>query len=159
MSDGRNPNGPKIGALWLSANIQYTADTIVVQPPMMSQAMIGTSQLPNVVQVTRSSKLPSVNFSIVALRSDDHKRLTIRVVNLNATAVTAAVVVGRGAAWSGTMTVLTGKLDDYNSPEKPHQISPNETAVTASQLKAGLNFSGHSFTVLNLTRSVTPSTT
>jgi hypothetical protein len=34
VADGRNPNGPKIGGLWLSANIQYTPGAAIVQPPM-----------------------------------------------------------------------------------------------------------------------------
>ena len=92
-----------------------------------------------------------------ALASDDRDALCIRVVNLNASAVTASVEVDGGlagaAAWAGTMTVLSGKPDDHNSPEKPRNIVPTETRVTAGQLTAGLEFSGHSFTVLNLTRA------
>lgn len=153
VPDERNPNGPKIGALWLSASIQYTANKIVVQPPMHAQAMIGQSQLPNVVQVEPSSTLPTVNFSIAALASEDFQRLTVRIVNLNATAVTARVVIDGGVAWRGTMTVLSGELDDHNSPEMPHHVVPVETPVTAGQLNTGLTFSGFSFTVLNLTRS------
>jgi hypothetical protein len=77
--------------LWLSANIQYTPAQAIVQPPMHAQAMIGHSQLPGVLQVNRSGGLPTVNFSIAALVSDDGEQLTVRVVNLNASSVTAAV--------------------------------------------------------------------
>ena len=153
VSDQRNPNGPKIGPLWLSANIQYTPEQAIVQPPMHAQAMIGHSQLPGVLQVVRSSTLPSVNFSIAALVSDSGEQLTVRVVNLNATAVTAGVAIAGAETWSGTMTVLGGKLDDHNSPEQPHHIVPTESPVTAGELAAGIKFGGHSFTVLNLTRS------
>jgi alpha-L-arabinofuranosidase len=153
VADQRNPNGPKIGPLWLSANIQYTPDQIVVQPPMHAQGMIGHSQLPNVVQVARSPGLPTVNLSIAALASDAGDRLTLRVVNLNSTKATAAVAVkGQEGGWTGTMTSLSGKLDDHNTPEEPHQIVPTETAVTAAQLAAGLEFDGFSFSVLSLAR-------
>ena len=152
MSNDLNPNGPKIGALWLSANIQYTPTAVVVQPPMHAQSMIGHSQLPNVLHVQRSSTLPSVNFSIVALASDDYDRLTIRVVNLNATAVNAVVAIAGGSTWSGTSTQLSGKLDGHNSPEQPFHVVPTKAPVTAGQLAAGLEFEPHSFTVLNLTR-------
>jgi hypothetical protein len=108
MSSALNPNGPKIGALWLSANIQYTPTAVVVQPPMHAQSMIGRSQLPNVLRVGRSSMLPSLNLSIAALTSDDRDRLTIRVVNLNGTAVTAVVAIGPGGSvWDGTATQLS----------------------------------------------------
>ena len=153
LADQRNPNGPKIGPLWLSANIQYTPDRIVVQPPMHAQGMIGHSQLPNVVQVARSPGLPAVNLSIAALASDAGDRLTLRVVNLNSTKVTAAVAVkGQEGGWTGTMTSLSGKLDDHNTPEDPHHVVPTETAVTAAQLAAGLEFDGFSFAVLSLAR-------
>jgi alpha-L-arabinofuranosidase len=155
MSNDVNPNGPKIGALWLSANVQYTPTAIVVQPPMHAQSMIGRSQLPNVLHVGRSSTLPSVNLSIAALASDDCDHLTIRVVNLNATAVTAAVAIAGGSTWGGTATQLSGKLDDYNSPKQLHHVVPTEVPVTAGQLAAGFRFDQYSFTVLNLTRLVT----
>ena len=50
------------------------------------------------------------------------------------------------------MTSLSGKLDDHNTPEEPHRIVPTETAVTAAQLAAGLEFDGFSFSVLSLAR-------
>ena len=150
MSNELNPNGP-IGAMWLSANVQYTPTAIIVQPPMHAQSMIGHSQLPNVLNVQRSN-LPSVNLSIAALASDDCDHLTIRVVNLNATAVTAAVAIAGSSAWVGTATQLSGKLDAHNSPEQPLHIVPTEAPVTAGQLAAGFQFDPYSFTVLNLTR-------
>ena len=152
MSNDLNPNGPKIGAMWLSANLQYTPTAVVVQPPMHAQSMIGHSQLPNVLSVGRSRMLPSVNFSIAALASDDHDHLTVRVVNLNSSAVTAIVAIAGGTAWGGTATQLSGKLDAHNSPEQPLHVVPTEGPVTAEQLAAGLEFAPYSFTVLNLTR-------
>jgi alpha-L-arabinofuranosidase len=153
MSTELNPNGPKIGALWLSANIQYTPEAAIVQPPMHAQSMIGHSQLPNVLAVQRSSTLPVVNFSIAALASDDRERLTVRVVNLNQTNVTAAIAIAGGSGWSGTVTTLSGQLDDFNSPEQPLHVVPAEAPITAAQLSAGVVFIGHSFAVLNLKRS------
>ncbi len=152
MSNNLNPNGPKIGAQWLSANVQYTPTVAVVQPPMHAQSMIGHTQLPNVLHVGRSSMVPSANLSIVALASDDSNRLTIRVVNLNGTAVNAVVAISGGSTWRGTATQLSGKLDGFNSPEQPHHIVPKKSSVTAGHLAAGIVFDAYSFTVLNLTR-------
>lgn len=121
MSDTLNPNGPKIGALWLSANVQYTPTAVVVQPPMHAQSMIGRSQLPNVLHVGRSSMLPSLNLSIVALTSDDRERLTIRVVNLNGTAVTAVVAIGPGGSvWDGTATQLSALHTHFSASRSCH---------------------------------------
>jgi len=147
-----NPNGPKIGAQWLSANIQYTPDKTIVQPPMHAQSMIGNSQLPHSVRITASGGVPSVNFSLAALASADGKHVTVRAVNLNATAVTAAVQVD-GDNWAGTRIVLSGALDAHNTPTDPNAVVPNETQVSAQQLRQGVVFGAHSFTVLQLNRS------
>jgi hypothetical protein len=117
--------------------------------------MIGRSQLPNALRVERSRGLPAVNLSIAALASDDRRRLTVRVVNLNSTAVTACVAIAGGSAWAGTATTLSGKLDGHNTPERPVHVVPTEAPVTAAQLASGLMFDGYSFTVLNLTRLTT----
>ena len=57
------------------------------------------------------------------------------------------------------MTVLSGKLDDHNTPEQPQHVVPVTTSVTAGQLAGGkgVEFAGFSFTVLDLKRSGTHS--
>ena len=136
---------------FLSANIHYTPALAILQPPMHAQSMIGRSQLPSVVALQLGGAAAHTNFSVVALASDDGKQVVIRAVNLNATAVTAAVTIAdNDVGISGACTVLSGDLDAYNSPERPHNVEPVTHAVTAAQLTAGWVFPPHSFTVLNL---------
>jgi alpha-L-arabinofuranosidase len=138
---------------WDQGMVFLTPSQVWGQPPYYVTQMISRNYLPNCVRVEATS--PDGALDVTAKRSQDAAVVTLQVVNTEKRPVSATIQLKgflpkRDSAW---VSVLSGALDDVNTPEAPERFVPRESEWKhgcSSEGNFQYTFPAYSFTILRL---------
>jgi alpha-L-arabinofuranosidase len=135
---------------WDQGMIFYTPSKVWFQPAYYVDRMITRNWAPNVVKAQVSS--PNDALDATAKKSDDAKKLTLQVVNVEGEAITAEIRIDGFSPAEATARIeeIKGGLHDANTLEAPDKIKPVERRWRhrLEEGRTSYTFPGHSFTVL-----------
>jgi hypothetical protein len=139
--DGQNDNAWDQGLLFLNLR------SVWLQPPGWVTQMVSQATQPLLVE----AEVTAVGLEATALRSEDGKRTTIRVLNRTGEAITCDVRVqglrGRGRAMVRT---LAAPLEAANSASDPNAVAPVTTEEAMRDGAVRRTFPPTSFTVMQV---------
>jgi len=135
---------------WDQGQVFFTPWQVWGQPPCYAQQMIARNYLPLCVR----ADVDTDALEVTATRSEDGDVVVVKVVNLEASAITAAVAFTDGAfsARRICVTTLAGDLAAENTPDEPEAVLPVQRVIESPGEQVEHTFAGHSFTVLRFER-------
>ncbi|SDE91015.1 Alpha-L-arabinofuranosidase [Mucilaginibacter pineti] len=134
---------------WDQGQVFYTPSQVWGMPPFYAQQMAAANHLPLNIAATATGGL-----DVSATVSEDGKKLVLHIVN-PAESDCAAVIDLQGFAKripKATLTQLSGKLTDINTPAQPARISQKTTKVTFSGNKINYTLPAASYTIISFKR-------
>lgn len=145
----QNDNG------WDQGQIFFTPSQVWGMPPFYAQQMASENHLP--YRVKQSSR--GVSLDVTATTDDTAQNLVIHVVNTQNVAVNQRFDIQNFMLGTeANAKVLTGGLDDRNSPEEPEKISPKTIKILLDNKGFSHNFPPNSYTVIHLVKNDVSST-
>lgn len=142
---GQNDNGWDQGLLFLNQSRVWG------QPSYYVTQMMSESYQPLCVESYVDSYLNSLD--VTACRSEDGKKLSLRVVNLDQWDITADINLMSYIPTESQAQILQirGNLEDRNTDEYPHKIIPAESKlqIQTEPEATKYTFPAYSFTIIN----------
>jgi alpha-L-arabinofuranosidase len=139
---------------WDQGQLFFTPGQVWGMPPYYATQMIARNYQPLCVRADIS--VDGKSLDITATRSEDERTVVLKVVNLEAADVRAAIQLapdgGRGNRVR--VTTLGGALTDENTPGEPRKIAPIEEERAWSGGAFEHTFGGHSFTILRFDTAI-----
>lgn len=141
---------------WDQGQTFFTPSKVWGMPPYYAQQMLSRFYRP--LRVRASIQNDSNVLSFIATRSENGDSIFLKIVNLGSEPQITSIVVDSGDsskgakdnAWRETARVimLTGNLDDRNTPEKPRRIVPSEQEYAVNQGTLEIDLPAYSFTAI-----------
>ena len=141
--DGENDNGWDQGLLFLNPS------QVWLQPPGYVTQMYSDHYQP--LEIRASVVDSDIHLDVAAERSEDGKRLVLKVVNPNSQpAPTVIIVHGHGRYKTASVNELVGNLDQRNSADTPNRICALKKTWTPNfrHDRAAYTFAPNSVTVI-----------
>lgn len=138
--------------LWTQGNIYYTPGKVWFQPAYYVDRMIARSWAPDVVACDVS--VPADTLDVFAAKTEDGKRLVLRMVNPSGEPVSAQLTVlgMRPAGTEASVETLSGDPAGYNTLDAPETYKPKSGSVpmTFKDGRSACTIPPHTFLVLTL---------
>ncbi len=138
----QNDNG------WDQGQVFFTPSQVWGMPPFYAQQMASGHHAPVRVFSSAGNDL----LDITATRDEDGSKLVLHVANVHDKAITAGLnLSGFEGIKDAKMVVLSGQLNDVNTPEEPERIVPKESRLSPEKNNL-YRFDPYSYTILIFTK-------
>jgi len=137
---------------WDQGLLFFTPSQVWGQPPYYVTKMVSENYLPICVMTETESINNSLD--VISRRSEDGKKLSLQIVNLEDSAIDALVELKDFTpSYPAAKAIqISGDLDAVNTPENPNQFIPREEEYSLESSDGGFifQFPPNSFTILRI---------